>query len=524
MTRAGNIRRWIVWAVAAAALAVASWWVAPAGGQCVGGSCGVGIGVGVDLQGWRGGRPDQASPATPAASIPAVGRIVVSLGGAHSLGSATVVDLSELGVEADEGTAYVLSCHHVFADGGDSVVHLQENGQWQGYTATVVVLNKSDDLSLLKIQRPPCRPLKLASVRPIRGAALWVAGWGGGSWRAARSQATGYWGNAGENRFDMVVLGTLARNGDSGGAILDTDGNLVGVVTVTNGRICGGTCGERIAATLRTFFRGRRDSRVAADEMAPLPQAQPATVPPASLPPVPPAESPSVSNPSTGLPPLDIFPGTGLGDSTPIIPAATDEPKPEPSILDTAASAVGDLTSSGPTAGWLTAAATALGFAAPPAAVVGVGAWLAKRWWSKRKAKAATTQATVPQAATPQTPRVDQADIATAKIRSLFDDLELRLKGVLVTASNAQPATDTSQPATETKDEPLAEPPLREVEYVPVEITDRRIDAMERALDEYAQKFPGSRSAVDTIRAYAAQIYSGLPERFRAPVRAGDPT
>jgi len=213
-------------------------------------------------------------------------------------GSGTLV---ELGGEP-EGTAYVLTAWHLFSEWDrrtPPVFFAQQGRDWHGYEGKLLATDPEADLALVWIARPPVRGLRVNVARPIVGAALRIVGWGAGTVRCVAGRLRQFLGTGRGGPFDLIEIGGApARDGDSGGAILDESGRLAGVISATDGRAAVGACGDRIRAFLDRAL-GRRIGSVAPDnrqpatgnrqpatgnqnaqdragEQAPLPQASPA--------------------------------------------------------------------------------------------------------------------------------------------------------------------------------------------------------------------------------------------------------
>lgn len=153
---------------------------------------------------------------------PAVVRVVVNEGGGHlSLGSGALVAVNEK-------YGLVLTNHHVVRDGNGTATVIFPDGFQSG--ATVVRSDRDWDLAALMIWRPRAQPITLAGRRPSIGEPLWIAGYGRGEYRMAAGRCTQYLSPGGRLPFDMIELSAGARQGDSGGPILNQHGQLAGVL------------------------------------------------------------------------------------------------------------------------------------------------------------------------------------------------------------------------------------------------------------------------------------------------------
>lgn len=111
--------------------------------------------------------------------------------------------------------------------------------------ASVVAVDRDWDLAALAIWRPQASPVAIAEMAPQIGEWLAIAGYGRGSYRMAYGQCTQYLSPGGRMPFEMVEVGTPAREGDSGGPIFNHRGELAGVLFGTGmGRTMGSYCGR----------------------------------------------------------------------------------------------------------------------------------------------------------------------------------------------------------------------------------------------------------------------------------------
>ena len=116
-----------------------------------------------------------------------------------------------------------------------------------GFTSagTVVKLDRDWDLAAIAIWRPTAEPLPLATLAPQPGETLTIAGYGSGTYRAASGRCTQYVAPGTTFPYEMVELATTARQGDSGGPILNSRGELAGVLFGEGGgRTAGSYCGR----------------------------------------------------------------------------------------------------------------------------------------------------------------------------------------------------------------------------------------------------------------------------------------
>ncbi|MBA4107449.1 MAG: hypothetical protein C0485_17065 [Pirellula sp.] len=152
---------------------------------------------------------------------PAVARIVVPEGEATSYGSGTLVD-----VRGDYGL--VVTNWHVVRDGAGEVEVIFPDGFRS--KARPLKVDADWDLAALVIWRPPAAAVKLAATAPQPGEQLTICGYGSGNYRAATGRCTQYFAPKVELPQHLVELDVEARQGDSGGPIFNSRGELAGVL------------------------------------------------------------------------------------------------------------------------------------------------------------------------------------------------------------------------------------------------------------------------------------------------------
>jgi hypothetical protein len=172
---------------------------------------------------------------------PAVVRIVAAEKAGASLGSGVLVD-------ANREQAIVLTNWHVVRDSRSAVlVQFPDGFQTAG---TVVRWDEAWDLAALVIWKPPATPVPLAATPPSPGDLLTIAGYGRGPYRAQTGRCTEYLSPGTGYPKEFVELAAGARQGDSGGPILNERGELAGVLFGQNNGHTIGSCSTR----LRTFL------------------------------------------------------------------------------------------------------------------------------------------------------------------------------------------------------------------------------------------------------------------------------
>lgn len=191
-----------------------------------------------------GGDPDAHLPTESMRPHPAVVRVIVPERGSTSYGSGTLVD-----VNGEHGL--VLTNRHVVADGVTPPTVLFADGFRS--LARVVKTDADWDLAALVIWRPNVEPVTVATEAPRPGELLSIAGYGGqGLYRLASGRCTNYVAPNTRLPRETVELAVAARQGDSGGPILNQRGELAGVLWGEgSGYTTGSYCGR-----VRQFLNG----------------------------------------------------------------------------------------------------------------------------------------------------------------------------------------------------------------------------------------------------------------------------
>ena len=150
---------------------------------------------------------------------PAIVRIIAPESDGVSYGSGTLVAVNDT-------YGLVVTNWHVVRDAAAPVWVAFPNGFRSA--ATILKTDRDWDLAALAVWRPNVTPLPLATQPPRPGERLTIAGYGSGSFRAVSGQCTQYVSPGGNNPFEMIELSAPARNGDSGGPILNDRGEIAG--------------------------------------------------------------------------------------------------------------------------------------------------------------------------------------------------------------------------------------------------------------------------------------------------------
>jgi hypothetical protein len=172
---------------------------------------------------------------------PAVARIVAPEQSSTSIGSGVLVD-----VNRNQGL--VLTNWHVVRESKSAVlVQFADGFQSAG---TVVRWDEAWDLAALVIWKPNATPVRLAESPPAVGDMLTIAGFGRGPYREQSGPCTEYLSPGSGYPNEFVELRARARQGDSGGPIFNTRGELAGVLFgESDGRTIG-SCSTRVKAFL----------------------------------------------------------------------------------------------------------------------------------------------------------------------------------------------------------------------------------------------------------------------------------
>jgi hypothetical protein len=178
------------------------------------------------------------TPAPAQTPLPAVVRVITVDRDSMSLGSGTLVDTSQ-----DYGL--VITNWHVVRDAVGPVEVVFPSGFHS--MARVVRTDREWDLAALLIWKPPgVSPVSVTSVAPKPGEMLTIAGYGRGDYKMQSGPCTEYLAPAPGRPAEIVELAAAARHGDSGGPILNTRGELAGVLFGEGGGHTDGSYGGRV--------------------------------------------------------------------------------------------------------------------------------------------------------------------------------------------------------------------------------------------------------------------------------------
>jgi hypothetical protein len=191
--------------------------------------------------------PGPRSPSSASPALPAVARIIVPEKDGISYGSGTLIDSrGQFGL--------VISNWHVVRDAAGQITVEFPDGFKS--PAEVVKTDKDWDLAALSIYRPRVSPVPITAAAPQPGETLTIGGYGSGDWRTASGRCTQYLAPGVDFPHEMVELATEARQGDSGGPILNQRGELAGVLFGSGPGYTSGSYGGRVLQFLATVVPG----------------------------------------------------------------------------------------------------------------------------------------------------------------------------------------------------------------------------------------------------------------------------
>lgn len=179
-----------------------------------------------------------------AAPHPSVARIVVQEQGAVAYGSGTLID------KRDEYGLVVTNWHVVCDAVGKIEVVFASGFRSQ---ARAIKLDEDWDLAALVIWRPPAECMPMASRPPKPGDPLTICGYGQGQYREATGRCTDFYAPEVGLPHELVELSVEARQGDSGGPILNSRGEMAGVLFGAGQGTTLGSFAPRVESFLATL-------------------------------------------------------------------------------------------------------------------------------------------------------------------------------------------------------------------------------------------------------------------------------
>jgi hypothetical protein len=208
-------------------------------------------------------------------------------------------------------------------------------------TAKVLRADPTWDLAALLVWSPEdVEPIRFASRLPRPGEPLAIAGYGSGSFRAVAGSCKQYVAPGVNLPSEMIELTAVARQGDSGGPILNKAGELAGVLFGAGWRSTSGSHSGRVQAFLKPVLAQFNSQPAQLAERSKLPsyrwkktdfpqpvQGETSTtrlVKPADKDLTNAAAETHDAEPVQGV----LFTGSELADARPLVPPAPSSPLP----------------------------------------------------------------------------------------------------------------------------------------------------------------------------------------------------
>jgi S1-C subfamily serine protease len=214
----------------------------------------------------------QAAPSAANTPHPAVARITVKERNATSYGSGSLVD-----VQGEFGL--VVTNWHVVRDAAGEITVQFPDGFRS--PAQVVKTDADWDLAALSIYRPKdVAPLAISPLLAQRGEPLAIAGYGSGDYRAVAGQCTQYVAPGENFPYELLEISVEARQGDSGGPILNQRGELAGVLFGAGRGFTTGSYGGRVQQFLTSVIPARSGNAIPSVIAANAPATMPPSAPP----------------------------------------------------------------------------------------------------------------------------------------------------------------------------------------------------------------------------------------------------
>jgi hypothetical protein len=206
-------------------------------------------------------------------------------------------------------------------------------------TATILRTDRTWDLAALLVWSPKTvLPIPFARELPRPGDPLAIAGYGSGSFLAVAGTCKQYVAPGANLPSEMIELSAVARQGDSGGPILNQDGELVGVLFGAGWRSTSGSHVKRVQAFLQPVLKefNSRPSQLAERSQLPSYRWQQTGSPQPLQGEEQDTDLSGAETPAPGKPLQKIsINGTGLDAVKPLVPPAPSRPGP-PSAVDQA--------------------------------------------------------------------------------------------------------------------------------------------------------------------------------------------
>jgi hypothetical protein len=191
-------------------------------------------------------------------------------------------------------------------------------------TAKILKTDKTWDLAALLVWSPEkVKVISISSTLPRPGDPLAIAGYGSGSFRAVAGTCKQYVAPGANLPSEMIQLSAVARQGDSGGPILNEEGELAGVLFGASWRSTSGSHCRRVQSFLQPVIKefNSRPAQLAERSKLPAYRWQQTDSP------QPLQETTPVATTAPGKPLQAITPGgTGFATAGPLVPPAPTLP------------------------------------------------------------------------------------------------------------------------------------------------------------------------------------------------------
>ncbi|HEY5313526.1 MAG TPA: serine protease [Pirellulales bacterium] len=252
---------------------------------------------------WPWSAPQQPHPAVARITVPQRQHNMMAFG------SGTLVDTNDkLGL--------VITNWHVVDEAAGEITVAFPDGFRSG--ARVLKVDRDWDLAALAVWKPSVKPVALSSQPPRPGDTLTIAGYGQGRYRAASGRCTQYVAPGLNFPYEMLEVAVAARQGDSGGPIFNSSGQLAGVLFGEGGGRTSGAYCRRVHQFLSTIA-------IPVGGLPPV--APPALAPPAVVAPVRPIERPMTDRPVAAAGPQETW-----SPAAPTAIPAGEPPAPSPPL------------------------------------------------------------------------------------------------------------------------------------------------------------------------------------------------
>ena len=187
-------------------------------------------------------RPSSEAKVVSTTPHPAIARVSVQEKDGISFGTGSLVD-------ARGQFGLVITNWHVVRDAtGEVSVEFPGGFRTPG---KILKVDADWDLAALEIARPVgVQPLAISSALPRMQENLVIAGYGAGNYRAAAGACQQYLAPKEGMPFEMVEVSAEARQGDSGGPILNERGEIAGVLFGAGHGFTAGSYGGRVLGFL----------------------------------------------------------------------------------------------------------------------------------------------------------------------------------------------------------------------------------------------------------------------------------